>query len=534
MKNAIAFLLFTLLVFGFGCGGSKRTYPVPPVDAKADGIVTETKPLKLGSETYQADFGTITVPENRTQSTSRLIHIPFLRVRSQSKNPREPVFIFSGGPGQSNMYWDLESLWYLLPDHDLVAVGYRGADGSVVLDCPEVGIAFSGENDPLSEESMKAIGRAWAASARRLMAEGVDLDGYTMPEVIGDNESVRKALGYERVNLLSGSYGTRVAYLYGLQHPERIHRSAMISVNPPGRFVWEPQMIDAQLKYYAALWAKDSVMSLRTPDLYASMRNVLNAMPARWLFVSIHPGKVKVITFALLFHRSTAAMAFDAYVAAERGDPSGLALMSLAYDYMMPSMFAWGDLASKAYGTDFDSTRNYGAEMEPSGLPLGSPMSKLLWGPLSHGRWPMKRLPEKFRTPQPSDVETLLLSGSVDFSTPAEFATRELLPYLKNGRQVIVSECGHVNDVLYVKPYNSRLLLTSFYNTGVVDESMNSYVPMDFSVSWSFPTIAKTALGTIVFVGLVLVVVVVWLIRKYRKRHLSEITADASIDGAPK
>jgi len=302
----------------------------------------------------------------------------------------------------------------------------------------------------------------------------------------------------------------------------------MISVNPPGRFVWEPQMIDAQLKHYAALWAKDSAMSLQSPDLYASMRKVLNAMPGKWLFVSIHPGKVKVITFALLFHRKTAAMAFDAYVAAERGDPSGLALMSLAYDYMVPSMFTWGDLASKAVGTDFDSTRDYSAEMEPPGLPLGSPMSKILWGPLAHGRWPMKHLPEEFRKPQPSDVETLLLSGSVDFSTPAEFATKELLPYLKRGKQVIVSECGHVNDVLYLEPENSKLLLTSFYNTGVVDESKNSYIPMVFSVSWSFTTIAKTALGVIAFVALVLAAVVVWAIGRYRKRKASEMRASAA------
>ncbi len=68
-------------------------------------------------------------------------------------------------------------------------------------------------------------------------------------------------------------------------------------------------------------------------------------------------------------------------------------------------------------------------------MPLGSPMSTLLWGPLSYCRWPTQELPGEFRKPHQSDVETLLLSGSVDFSTPPEFATKELLPYLKNGRQ---------------------------------------------------------------------------------------------------
>jgi pimeloyl-ACP methyl ester carboxylesterase len=527
MKRTVISILLAILVSGFGCSGSDDTYPVPPADATLNSYFSEAKPLKIGSENYEADYASIKLRENRGKPASRLIDIPYLRIRSNSKNPAEPIFCLSGGPGQGNMHWDWESVWYLLAEHDLVAVGYRGVDGSIRLDCPEVTNAFKGDGDLLSDESMKSIGRAWSASARRLNAEGVDLDGYTMLETIEDNESVRRLLGYKRVSLLSGSYGTRVAYLYGLKHPESIKRSVMISVNPPGRFVWDPQMIDAQLKHYSALWSKDSVMTSRTPDLYAAMRTVLNAMPRKWLFLSINPGKVRVVTFALLFHRNTAAQVFDAYVAAERGDPSGLALMSLAYDYVVPSLMTWGDLASKAVSADFDPARDYSAGMDASRMPLGSPMGKLLWGSLRYGRWPMQQLPEKFRKPQPSNVQTLLLSGSVDFSTPAEFAKKELLPYLKNGKQVILSECGHVNDVFSVRPENTRLILTSFYATGKANTSMNSYVPMDFSVGWSFPLIAKIALGVIVFVGLVLVTVIVWLIRRRGKRKASRVIARA-------
>jgi pimeloyl-ACP methyl ester carboxylesterase len=397
----------------------------------------------------------------------------------------------------------------------------KGVDGSVVLDCPEVTQAFKAGTDLLGNESMVAVGRAWTASAERLKAQGVDLDGYTMLECIEDNEAVCRALGYSRINLLSESYGTRVAYLYGLSHPQRVFRSAMISVNPPGHFVWEPRMVDKQLRQYAALWSHDSTMSAKTPDLYATMAKVLNAIPPKWLFFSINPGKVKVVTFALLFHRNTAAMVFDAYVAAEQGDPSGLALMSLSFDYTLPSMITWGDLASKGGSADFDSTRNYAAEMEPAGMPLGSPMGKLLWGPLAHGHWPTKQLPEEFRKLRQSDVQTLLLSGSRDFSTPPEYATNELLPYLKKGKQVILSECGHVNDVWYVNTDNTRLMLTSFYNTGVANTSLNSYVPMSFVVQWGFAGIAKLVLWLLVIIGVILIAVVVLLIRKYHARRLS-------------
>jgi pimeloyl-ACP methyl ester carboxylesterase len=528
MKCTIAlfFLLSSIILSNFACTGKKNSFPVPRADTKSESVISESRPFKLGSDTYEADFGTITVPENRSKANTRLIHIPFLRIHSHSQKTAEPMFCFSGGPGQSNMYLDWKSMWYLLSDHDLVAVGYRGVDGSTVLNCPEVSKVFNGADDPLSDESMKTIGRASSASAKRLMAQGIDLDGYTMLDVVEDNESVRRALSYERINLVSGSYGTRIAYLYGLKHPGSIWRSAMISVNPPGHFVWEPQIIDAQLRHYAELWSRDSIMALKSPDLYTSMRSVLVGMPRHWLFFPINPGKVKVVTFALLFQRKTAAMVFDAYVAAEHGDPSGLAIMSLAYDYIMPSMFVWGEMASKAVSADFDSTRDYCREMEPPNLPLGSPMSKLLWGPLSYGRWPTTQLPEEFRHARRSDVQTLLLSGSVDFSTPPEFATNELLPYLKNGKQVILSECGHVNDVLYVNPENTRLMLTSFYATGLANTSLNSYVPMDFRVSWGFPAIAKITLGAVALAGILLVLVIVLIVRRRRRSVASRIAVN--------
>jgi pimeloyl-ACP methyl ester carboxylesterase len=399
-------------------------------------------------------------------------------------------------------------------------------DGSSVLDCPEVTEAFKAHGDPLSEWSLDAIGHAWEASAQRFRTQGVDLDGYTMLECIEDNESVRRALGYERIDMLSASYGTRIAYLYGLRHPDRVFRSAMISVNPPGHFIWTPGVIDEQLKYYAALWSRDPGMDARSHDLYGTMQSVLKDMPHRWLFFPIDPGRVRVVTFALLFHRKTAAMVFDAYIAAERGDASGLALMSMAYNFVVPSLGVWGDLASKAVSADYDSTRSYAAEMDPPGMPLGSPMSKLSWGPLRAGHWPTKLLPEEYRKLQYSDVETLLMSGSIDFSTPAEFATKELLPYLKNGKQVIFSECGHVDDVLNAKPENSRLVLTSFYDTGVPNVSLNSYVPMNFNVVWGFPFLAKAVVGAISVLDIVFIVAVIWLVRWYRRRRKARILSN--------
>ena len=527
-QTVISFLLPAIVCSYLGCSDSKNTYPPVPADARADSFIKESKPFKIGSESYNADFGTMTVRENRSDSTSRLVSIPFLCVHSRSTKPAEPMFAFAGGPGESNMRWDRGVASMFLPERDFVLVGYRGVDGSTVLDCPEVTRALREEDDPLSNESLQRIGEAWGASAERWRTKGIDLNRYSMLDCIEDNESVRKALGYERIDLLSASYGTRVAYLYALKHPEQIFRSAMVSVNPPGRFVWEAGVIDAQLRRYSSLWSQDSMMRNECPGVYGAMRRVLNTMPRRWLFFTINPGKVRVVTFALLFQRKTAAMVFDAFVAADKGDPSGLALMSLAYDYVIPSLMTWGDLASKAVGADYDSTRDYRYEIDTTVAPLGSPFTTLLWGPLRYSRWPKESLPEQFRKLQRSDVQTLLLSGSVDFSTPPEFATNELLPYLDNGRQVILSEYGHVNDMLYAQPENSRLLLTSFFNTGVPNTSKNSYLAMDFSVGWGFPAIAKLGIGLIALVGIAAVGIAVWLIRRYGKRKRAKLIGGAT------
>ncbi len=514
-----AITLLVLILSVPGCGGDKLHYPPAASDNKAESISVVVDTLKIGSEKYIADAGMITVPENRSVPASRLIGIPFLRIRSRASNPAEPVFALTGGPGQSNMSWDKGKASAFLTKRDFVTVGYRGVDGSCILDIPEMTIAIKENGDPLSEKSLRAIGRAWATGGERLKAEGVDLDGYTMLEVIEDNESVRRALGYDRIDLLSESYGTRIAYLYALKHPGSIFRSAMIAVNPPGHFVWKADMIDKQLREYSRLWSRDPALLRRSPDLYVSMSKVLESMPRRWLFFPIDPGKVRMVTFALLFHRSTAAMVFDAYFSAEHGDPSGLALMSLAYDFVIPSLAVWGDMACKAVSADFDSAIDYLACDTSAATPLGSPMTVFSWGPLEYSRWPVKMLPGYFRSVHRSDLPTLLISGSVDFSTPPSYATDELLPALKNGRQVVISECGHVGDLWNLNATNTQLILTGFYDTGTPDTSRNSYTPMDFRVAYGFPFIAKAAVCVILLGAAGLAALSIFILKKIRRRR---------------
>ena len=486
--------------------GKTQFSPVSP-DVKPGELPIKPGKFKIGKVAYAADRGTLSVPENRSQLSSRLITLPVVRVRSQNLQPHEPIFWLGGGPGASNLTFQIPE--WLLMDHDVVLVGYRGVDGSSVLECPEISQAFRGKgSDVLGSESRANITRAMAEAGRRLQAEGIDLEGYTIVEVVHDLETARVALGCERINLLSASYGTRIAQIYADLYPASLHRSVMIGVNPPGHFVWEPHTIDAQLQYYSRLWALNPHRAHRTPNLAETMRNVLRQMPRRWLLFPIDPGKVRLMTFVMLFHRNTASVVFDTYLAAERGDPGGLWMMSVAYNFLMPKLLTWGHLLAQGSSADYDPSRKYPAELDPPDAILGSPMALAIWGTAGNA-WPIKLMPAELRRVQPSDVPTLLVSGSVDFSTPAEFATQELLPFLKNGRQVILREFGHVNDVFTLKPEAIERLLVSFFNTGEADASLFTYVPMNFHISLGFPVLAKAMLGVGVLLLTVLLVLVV-------------------------
>jgi pimeloyl-ACP methyl ester carboxylesterase len=188
---------------------------------------------------YRADCGTLVVPENRADPHSRLIALPVIRIRAHSTHPGAPIFRLQGGPGLTNMSFGDASRF--TANHDVVLVGYRGVDGSVRLDCPEVESALNHSADFLGQKSLDAYSNAFRSCAKRLEAKGVDLAGYTLPQRVDDLETARKALGYHQIDLLSESAGTRTAMIYSWRYPTAIHRSVMIGVNHTRQLPLEPE-----------------------------------------------------------------------------------------------------------------------------------------------------------------------------------------------------------------------------------------------------------------------------------------------------
>ena len=89
--------------------------------------------------------------------------LPVIVVRATSAHPSEPIFRLKRGPGVTNM--GLPDASRFTANHDVVLVGYRGVDGSSVLDCPEVTSALENSADMLGQASFEAYANGFRTCA---------------------------------------------------------------------------------------------------------------------------------------------------------------------------------------------------------------------------------------------------------------------------------------------------------------------------------------------------------------------------------
>jgi pimeloyl-ACP methyl ester carboxylesterase len=530
--------IVALIVIAAAVGGLAylRFSPDDPVSvpsgAKAGDLTLEPCTYATEDGDYPAECGTLVVPENRTDPGSRLIALPVTRIRARSANPAEPIFALFGGPGLTNMDWPQASRF--VEDHDFVLVGYRGVDGSSVLNCPEVVSALQHSEDLISEATGRAFTEGLSSCAHRLRGEGVDLGGYTLPQRVEDLEAVRSALGYDRVNLISESAGTRTAMIYGWMYPERIHRSVMIAVNPPGHYMWDPQVTDDQLEHYGDLCSQDEECRKDTDDLAASMRRTAADIPDRWLFLPIKDGNVRVSTFFGLMESTAEAaplaapMALNSWLSAADGDPSGFWFQSFLADLVFPDPWVWGEFISTGM-QDAQAVRAYYAAGGDPGSIIGNAGTDFIWGRGgTTGAWPENPAQDVYTEAQPSEVETLLISGTVDFAAPPVAATDDLLPFLPNGHQVVLAEVGHTTSFFAHQPEAGNRLINTFYDTGEVDDSLYTPASVEFTPEVTYTALAKGILGAMVGFALVTILSLLW----WMPRHVQKRGGFGPVSGA--
>jgi pimeloyl-ACP methyl ester carboxylesterase len=521
----VALVLIGLLVLGLGYVrlGSGESAVSVPSGAKAGDLMLEDCDYATEKGNYDAECGTLVVPENRHDADSRLIALPVKRIRALSEHAGDPIFRLEGGPGVTNMQFENASRF--ADDHDVVLVGYRGMDGSARLDCPEVESAMKRSTDLLADQSFRARADAFRACADRMTEDGVDLAGYSLPQRVDDLEAARRALGYRRIDLLSESAGTRTAMIYSWRYPKSIHRSVMIGVNPPGHFLWDANTTGEQIRRYAALCAKDDSCRSRTPDLTASLRSAYAGIPDHWWFLPIKEGNVKAGAFFGLMSATTdgggplaAPWTIDTLLSADQGDGSGAWFLSLMAQVAFPSEQLWGDVAAVAR-IDTAYARRFFATRAESGSVIGTPGTDLIWvGGRLVDAWPANPDENEYNHVRDSNVETLLIGGNLDFATPPQWARLELLPHLSNGREVILSDLGHTDDFWTYESAASKRLVNTFFDSGRVDTSLYRHNAVDFTPSLRPGAIAKIVLGAMLGLAALMVLSLLWMALRVRWR----------------
>jgi hypothetical protein len=287
-------------------------------------------------------------------------------------------------------------------------------------------------------------------------------------------------------------------------YPKNVERSVMIGVNPPGNFIYSGAEIDQGIESYSALCAKQPSCRARIGNLAASMKHTAKHIPKSWLGLPIRPGNVLTGTFLGLTDATTVLsplggpITLDSWIAAAHGDPSGFWLLSTLAQLSLPQSFVWGEFASIGMA-DAQPVGRYFSSGADRGSIIGNPLGTFLWGAggLAHA-WPANPSEYQYTKVPNSSVPTLLIGGTLDFETPAQNATKELLPHLSNGHQVILSGLGHSEDFWHYAPKASTQLLTTFYATGQVDTSRYTPNVVSFTISPTQGSIAKDLLGAMV------------------------------------
>lgn len=410
-----------------------------------------------------AEFGTLLVPENRSNPQSNLIELAFVRFKSTAKNPGPPIVYLAGGPGGSGIFTAKGSrfpLFMALREiADVIAFDQRGTGYSK----PNLGcfdrLALPLDVAPTREAAIKELrenSKSCASYWRDI--QRVDLTGYNTNENADDLEDLRKALGANQISLWSISYGTHLAFATMRRHPQSIARAILAGTEGPDHTYKLPSNIQKHLEDLAAVIKADPVVGKEIPDFLGLMKSVFDRLDAHPETVEITDPqtklKVKVIVNKFVLQYivannigTTVTARFPAlFYRAAKGDFTNPAQVWLsqtrseigsAMSYMMDCASGWTAarrerIAREAKGTLLEDIFNF---------PFPDVCTE----------WNAPDLGDAFRAPLRSDVPVLFISGTLDARTPISNA-EEYRTGFPNSTHIIIEGAVHSDPLFLSSP----------------------------------------------------------------------------------
>jgi pimeloyl-ACP methyl ester carboxylesterase len=186
----------------------------------------------------QVRCGYLIVPENRAYPDRRQLRLAVAVVKSVSATPRpDPIVMLSGGPGDSFVQ-RTETLMDLFAglraDRDLVIWDQRGTGYSEPAFCPGLRERIRAIAVDLPRNERIAQRRQAVADCREeMLRQATDLSQYNTAVSADDLEDLRRALGFAQWNLMSVSYGARLALEAMRRAPDGIRSAVLSSPLPP-------------------------------------------------------------------------------------------------------------------------------------------------------------------------------------------------------------------------------------------------------------------------------------------------------------
>jgi len=168
------------------------------------------------------ECATVPVPLDHSGQTPGAIGLKVARL-PQSR-PSGILIALSGGPGQSSVSAAStfqQTLQPALRSYQLVVFDQRGTGDSGVLDCPAL--------QPLPD----TVNYTAQDTAECGDVVGPDRRFYRTIDSADDIETLRRALGVDKIALAGTSYGTFVAEQYAARYPNHVDRLILDSVVPP-------------------------------------------------------------------------------------------------------------------------------------------------------------------------------------------------------------------------------------------------------------------------------------------------------------
>lgn len=400
-------------------------------------------PCRVAGVKGDVQCGTYTVFEDRKKKAGRTIDIGFVILRALESSQRlDPLVVVAGGPGQA--VTPLASAFNrrytsIRRSRDLVFIDQRGTGRSNLLAC----------NSPLPGGTQSLFGSLFPAdhisACRDKLAQRADHRLYTTPIAADDMDEIRQWLGYEKLNLVGGSYGTRFVQVYMRRHSDRVRSATLNGVVPLHRniYLYGARNLDRGIERFIASCESNRSCAQRFPKFRRELTDLMSQFKAsgdRSEAREFGRGDFAYAVRGLLYSSDDTRLPQMVRDAHETGDLELFASYYLERSSWVASSFGTGMHLTVVCSEDVPFTTEDEVKEATTGTFTGDRLYRRYENACRI--WPKGDVSEDYGKPVRVAVPVLLLSGEWDPVTPPSWG-EEVAEHLPNSRHVVMPRTGH-------------------------------------------------------------------------------------------